>query len=215
MCEDLDKATDMFTKKLTKVLDERYNYLPWMSEATKNNIKLRNEMLRKSKETQLDKDWKEYKKLRNSINNTIKTEKKLWQENKLISFGKDSKSIWKNVKNWLGWKTNGSPSKLMDEKGIIHSKPEKIANIQNDFYINKVKKLLDKLPKLNGDPLKLVRKIMKNRYCKFELQPVGPEVVTTIIQNMKTSSSCGLDNISSYVPNRMENLKSNSITQKG
>ena len=40
---------------------------------------------------------------------------------------------------------------------------------------------------------------MKNKCCKFELQPVGPDVVKSIIQTMKTSSSCGLDNISSYV----------------
>ena len=40
---------------------------------------------------------------------------------------------------------------------------------------------------------------MKNKTCKFEIQPVGPDTVKSIIQNMKSSSSCGLDNISSYV----------------
>ena len=40
---------------------------------------------------------------------------------------------------------------------------------------------------------------MKNKSCKFDLQPVSPDVVKIIIQNMKTTSSTGLDNINSYV----------------
>ena len=68
----------------------------------------------------------------------------------------------------MGWSVTGSPTQLMDENGTIHHKPEKIANIQNDFYINKVKKLRQTLPKNSGDPLKLVQKIMKNKKCKFQ-----------------------------------------------
>ena len=104
-----------------------------------------------------------YRLLVNSINNSIKLEKTNWQEHKVKSFGKDSKSIWKNLKKWLGWKSAETPSQLMGEDGIIHHKPEKIANIQNDFYINKVKKLRDNLPQQKGDPLKLVYKIMKTK----------------------------------------------------
>ena len=182
LCEDVEIAVEMFTKKVTDILDDmcpmktiqvRTNYLPWMSDETKDRINQRNELLKKAKKSKIDNDWKEYKKLRNSINNSIKTEKKNWQANKLKSFGKDSKSIWKNVKNWLGWKSNGSPSQLIDENGILHSKPAKIANIQNDFYINKVKNWRKKLPQRTGDPLKIVRKIMKNKNSKFELKPVG------------------------------------------
>ena len=51
----------------------------------------------------------------------------------------------------------------MDENWIIHSKPEKIANIQNNFYVDKVRKLRANLPNQRGDPLDLVRKTMKNK----------------------------------------------------
>ena len=208
LSDDVEVAVNIFTNKITEILDVmaplktiqvRTNYLPWMSDVTKENIKLRNELHKKAKDTKLETDWKQYRKLRNNINNTIKQEKIDWQAHKLKTFKKDSKSIWKNVKNWLGWKSNGSPTQLMDELGVMHSKPEKVANIQNDFYINKVKKLRENLPQQTGDPLKLVRKIMRNKKCKFDLQPVGPDLVKTIIKKMKNTSSCGLDNINSYV----------------
>ena len=121
--DDVDEATDLFTKRLTEILDKvapiktiqvRSNYLPWMSDITKANINLRNDLLSKAKKTKDDKHWKEYKKLRNFINNSIKAEKRQWQEHKLKSFGKDSKSIWKNVKklvrlqiSWLPHTANG------------------------------------------------------------------------------------------------------------
>ena len=67
MCEDVDEATEMFTKRLTDVLDilapiktiqVRSNYLPWMSDTTKNNIKVRNDLLKKAKESKKDNDYK-------------------------------------------------------------------------------------------------------------------------------------------------------------
>ena len=88
---------NIFTTRITEVLDVmapvktiqvRTNYLPWMSDLTKEKIKLRNSLLNKAKQSNQDKDWKKYKKLRNSINNTIRGEKKNWQSNKLKTFGK-------------------------------------------------------------------------------------------------------------------------------
>ena len=60
----------MFTSRLTEILDKlapiktiqvRSNYLPWMSDTTKTQIKLRNELLNKAKVSNLEKDWKEYR----------------------------------------------------------------------------------------------------------------------------------------------------------
>ena len=58
LCEDVDNACEMFTNRLTEILDKmapiktiqvRSNYLPWMSEATKNKIKMRNKKLKIAK----------------------------------------------------------------------------------------------------------------------------------------------------------------------
>ena len=79
LCDDVNNAVELFTDEITKLLDEmapiktiqvRSNYLPWMSEYTKTQTNLRNSMLKKAKETGNQQDWREYKKLRNSINNS-------------------------------------------------------------------------------------------------------------------------------------------------
>ena len=119
MSEDVETAVEIVTNKLTTILDvmapikviqARAKYAPWLSEATKNKIKARNEAQKKASESKTKSDWDEYKKLRNSLNNTLKSEKKSWQENKIDDLGSDTSSIWKNVKNWLGWTSGGPPS---------------------------------------------------------------------------------------------------------
>ena len=69
----------------------------------------------------------------------------------------------------------------------------------NNFFVNKVRNLRDTIPVNPGDPLQLVRKLMLNRRCSFKLKAVHPEYVLKIISNLKTSSSCGTDEINSFV----------------
>ena len=57
----------------------------------------------------------------------------------------------------------------------------------------------ENLPQNPGDPLKLVQNLMKNRTCSFKLKSVHPDVILKILSNLKTSSSCGTDEIGSSV----------------
>ena len=207
MCNDVNQAGKMVTDKLTAILDimapvkliqVRSNFAPWLSETTKKKIVERNEAQKKATETKLKEDWDEYKRLRNYISNILKNEKRTWQEKKISDFGADTSSIWKNIKNWLGWNTGGPPTKLI-ENGTIYNKPSELAKVMNNFFINKVRNLRQNLPINPGDPLQLVRKLMLNRKCTFRLKSVHPEDVLKIIGKLKTSSSCGTDEISSYV----------------
>ena len=207
LCDDLDTAVNLVTIKLNKILDEmapvkiiqvRTHYAPWMSTETKEKIKERDTAQKKAAETQNAEDWESYKHLRNYINNRVKVEKKEWQEQKLKSFGKDTSSVWKNIKSWLGWTSGGSPTKLV-ENGSLFTKPKDLSRIMNTYFINKVRNLRDNLPQNPGDPLPLVRKLMKNRKCSLKLKSVHPDHVLKIITNLKSSSSCGLDSIDSRI----------------
>ena len=207
MSNDVEVAIEIVTQRLTEVLDQmapiktfqsRSNYAPWVSDNTKNKIKERNEAQKKASETKTSSDWEEYKKLRNQVNSILKAEKRTWQENKISSYGSDSSSVWKNIKNWLGWSKGGPPSKLLDN-GTIFTKPSDLARIMNLFFINKVKNLRQNLPNNPGNPLLLLETIMQNRSCSFKLAPVHPDTVLKIISNLKMSSACGTDEISSGV----------------
>ena len=132
------------------------------------------------------------------MNNIIKSEKRSWQETKISNLGSDTSSIWKNLKNWLGWSKGGPPTKLISD-GTIHTKPCDLASIMNNFFINKVKSLRQKLSPSSGDPLILVKKLMRKRTCSLKFKPVHPDQVLEIISNLKSSSSCGIDNIGPHI----------------
>ena len=153
---------------------------------------------KRASETENVEDWEQYRRMRNTINNTIRKEKKEWKEAKLKSCGDDTGTVWKNIKTWLGWSSGGPPSKLV-ENGSIFTKPKDLAKIMNNYFVSKVKNLRENLPPNQGDPLSLLRRIMANRKCSFKLKCVHPDTVSKIISKMRSSSSCGLDHLNSRI----------------
>ena len=206
-CEDVEDAVQKMSSKISVILNSmapvkciqvRSKYASWLSQKTKEKIKERDLAQQKAAETKNSDDWNSYKALRNSVNTILKTEKKQWQQNKLEEFGNDSGSVWKNLKSWLGWSKGGPPTKLMDN-GNLCSKPKELVKIMNEFFVNKVKLLREKLPGNQGNSLDLVKKLMKNRKSKFKIKPVHPDEVLKIITNLKATQSCGTDDIDSKV----------------
>ena len=131
MTENLDYAVELLTEKLMKVpvkvaplrkIQCRPKYAPWVSDSTKEKFTERNAAQKKASVTKNNSDWEDYKKLRNSVNNILKSEKRSWQETKISNLGSDTSSIWKNLKNWLGWSKGGPLTKLISD-GAIHTKP--------------------------------------------------------------------------------------------
>ena len=127
LCDDIATAVNLVSTKLNNILDEmapvkviqvRSHYAPWMSEKTKQKIKERYIAQKRASETQNNEEWENYRKLRNSINDDIRKEKKEWKEEKLRSYGADTGTVWKNIKTWLGWSSGGPPSKLIENGSI-------------------------------------------------------------------------------------------------
>ena len=206
-CENVEEAVKIMTRKISSILDKmapikniqvRTKYAPWMSENTKQRLKERNEAQKIAVETNDGSDWARYKTMRNNVNTILRWERRTWQQKKLEDLGNDSSSVWKNVKNWIGWSKGGPPTKLI-ENGNLCSKPKDLARIMNEFFISKVKRLESELPPSNGDSLNLIKNIMRNHQCKFSLEAVHPDQILKIISNLKSSQSCGIDNIDSKV----------------
>ena len=205
--EDVETATDLFTQKITEILDKmapiksiqvRKKYSPWLSPHLKDEMKKRDEAQCVAQETGLEEDWKAYKKLRNSVNNNLKGAKKIWQKEKMTYYSEDSRSTWKHIRSWIGWSSGGPPTKLLDN-GILHSKPSELASIMNTFFVDKVENLRRNIPISNLNPLDQVRNLMQRRTCSFGLLPVHPDDIYKIINKLKSSKSCGIDNIDSYI----------------
>ena len=152
---------------------------------------------KKAAESGSNEDWKKFKLLRNQINGILKKEKSVWQASRMENCATTS-DIWKTVKNWLGWKTGGPPTQLV-VNGELLNKPKELSKSMNEYFVNKVTNLRGSIPPCRKNPLERVRNLMQNRRCSFSLKAVHPDDISKIIQNLKSSKSCGLDNIDSFV----------------
>ena len=156
-------------------------------------------------------DLVSYKRMRNNLNNRLKTEEKLWQSYKLSQCKGDSKSTWKSVKEILNWSSLGPPSKLF-HKGQMKIKSQEIADSQNECFIEKIQKIKDELPIPTGDPLENVRNILKDKNCFMKFTAVHPDDVSKIISELTNSTAFGTDNIDTYIVKLLKEELNPAIT---
>ena len=204
---DVDEATELFTQKLTNILDKmvpmkiyqtRRKFVPWLSEETRKLMKERDDLHNLAKSSREGRDWENYKKTRNKVTGRLKSEKENWQKKTLDNCNNDSGKLWKNILGWLKWSSSGAPTKLFNN-GTFETSPKRLASIMNNFYIDKIRRIRENLPPITGDPLKKLKTMMKDNRSIFKLLPVHPDLVEKIITELRNSKSSGLDNIDTYI----------------
>ena len=92
----------------------RTKYAAWVSDNTKEKIKIRDAAQLTAATTQLEEDWNRYKSLRNELSGIKRKEKLAWQQQKVEACedSGDCGKLWKNILGWLNWSTTSSPTKL-------------------------------------------------------------------------------------------------------
>ena len=75
-----------------KTIQTRTNYVPWLSDVTKNLQKERNEAQKKAADTGNPEDWRIFRSLRNRVTSSLRSDKKAWEQMKLND--KENKLNW-------------------------------------------------------------------------------------------------------------------------
>ena len=205
---DVNTAVELFTLKFNNVLDNHApiktiqlhkNYAPWLNEQTKKIMRQRDSAQKIAATTNHPDDRRQYRHLRNAATAQLKKAKADWEANKVDEKVTDNpKDMWTNLKSIMGWKTNGTPTQLIDNGNVVNS-PKELASTMNNYFIDKIKKLEANLPPPTGDPLEHLKKVMEGRQCEFSLKQVHPLEVEEIVKNLKNSSSTGMDEICTSV----------------
>ena len=208
-CGDVDIAVDIFTKKLTAILDRmapvkkfqiRVKYGAWVTEDTKCMMQERDLAQQNASNSGLDSDWDKYKKLRNQVTSQLRKDKLDWQQGKLSACEEscDTGKLWKNILGWLNWTSSGSPTKLLNQ-GSLETSPSRMAEIQNSYYIEKVRTIRRDLQDQDRDPLAVLRSRLEGNQASFSTQAVTPEQVDKIIKDLKNSKASGVDDLDTYI----------------
>ena len=195
LSNDANEAAELLAKKLNAILDVmvpvkkiqlRHNFAPWISQECKAEMAARDTANKTAVESGLDTDWDTFRRVRNSVTRRVRKEKEAWRREKMEGCQANSSSCWKNIMGWLGWSSSGSPSKLYSG-ARVETSPQKMANIMNHYYVNKVADIRAALPPPSEDPLARLRAVMAGSTApEFNLRPVHPEVVDKIVRNLKT-----------------------------
>ena len=137
---------------------------------------------------------KRYKKLCNRVTNQIRKDTRQFNEERINKAG-DEKEIWKLVNEVIKPKEKNQ-WELKEGEEVIE-KEEEIANIFNNFFIEKISLLKDGIDqKYVKEPLAKLRKKMEQKNIKFSLKTVTEKTVYKAICSLKKKKSAGIDGIS-------------------
>ena len=106
--------------------------------------------------------------------------------------------LWKNVLGWLNWSSSSSPTKLLSQ-GNLETSPNKMADIQNSYYINKVKTIRRSMKDQVMDPLEVLKSRLEGNQAVFSSQPITPDQVDKIIKELNNSKASGIDDVDTYI----------------
>ena len=101
--------------------------------------------------------------------------------------------------SWLAWlDAAGSPTKLLSQ-GNLETSPKKMADIQNQYYIDKVEIIRRNFKEQDRDPLGVLRKILQGNQACFSSRAVSQDEVDKVIRELRNSKASGLDNLDTYI----------------
>ena len=213
--ECVEEASKLLSQGLTRILDQiapvktiqtRTNYAPHLSPATKELQKRREAAQQKAVFSGSLEDNREYRSLRNQALASLRTDRKIWEREKLSSSNSPAE-VWRTSKEIVGWNSSSPPTQLYVNGKHITS-PKAIASEMNKFYISKQKKIVAEIPGSNTDPLAKLRMKMEGKKGSFAFRKVEEEEVKKLINSVKNSTSSGVD----WIDNRCLKIAVNELT---
>ena len=115
------------------------------------------------------------------------------------------KKSWNTLKLFNGVKKPHPPNRLIHDRKIVSS-PQRIAEIQNIHYINKIAKIREKFQAHNVDPMDILQKLRPKNKNSFELPLISVSQTKKIIRGLSNSNSTGWDSITNTILKKINTL---------
>ena len=206
--EDVDVAVDKLTGELQRILDlqspmkvsiVRERFCGWMTKDLRKQISKRNRLHKQYRRETTVENLRAWRQQRNFVNREVKRSIRNYNERKVQEAEEDSQKLWKYSKSSMGWGEAGSPTSLVDQ-GTVTTDNEQIAEIMNNFFVTKVEKIKENIPKEDIDPMELTDMWLSDKDVgALALSPVTEETVENILKRLQNSNAAGEDDISTTV----------------
>ena len=129
--------------------------------------------------------------MRNKCNKIILKEKRESISNKILQ--DPIKGLWKQYNSIVNGKSSRD-FKLKEGNEIITDE-NRLCNIMNEFFRNKVLDIKNSLPKSNCDPLGKLKEHIDNKSLSFRIQTISIKEGKIALKNMNPKMSSGVSEI--------------------
>ena len=140
-------------------------------------------------------EWKKWKTERNKLNKDIKKAKKSYLMRSIKDKMENSGTMWRGVKDFLGWENGGAPD-ILEVQGVLVKAPQEIANEMEETYSKKLEEVEREVGHPSGNFLRTLRNMTRGNCSVFNFEPVGEEDVDRRIRHVPDKQSMGYDDIS-------------------
>ena len=208
LTENVNIANWEFLQIYLQILDElapkkrfqpRNKISKWVSPQTKRKMVERDSWRQRAVESSREEDWAKYRETRNQVTRDLRTDRRDHKEKvyRELQEKKDSKGLYRMIKNLAGWKSGGTPEAFL-LNGRMTRNPREMAEIQASAFSDKVKNLLNKMPPPTGDPMEILTRAIQRwegwrNVPELGIQPVGRQEIVELLKKLGTSHSFGHD----------------------
>ena len=209
--ENISVAYNMFETEILEALEAespmvtiqvKKNNKNWISQDTKDKIKIRETLREKARTSQTQPDWEIYKKQRNLCTSSLREDKRANAKSQFKKFESenDSRKLYNMTKSKLGWNNDSAPTAFLVD-GKRETSPKVMANIQMEHFTQKSAKLRQELPPTTGDPHELLKKALDGWGDKaanrkvFKLRTVTLDETATLLGKLGNTKSFGHDKV--------------------
>ena len=175
----------------SRVIQCNKSYEPWKTRETVEVEKTVEHQLEKAIDTGRIEEWRYFLTMRNHAHKLLEFAKRSFYIERFTMAG----NIWREFRQFQGEHENNSPLKIVCE-GKEVSSPKKLSNMFNDYFIRKIEDIQLRFNNNDNDQLKILAKVIKRPESTLEIESVSVNEMYEAITRMKTSNSCGFDQIS-------------------
>ena len=173
----INKFCPLKTKKGTNLKNK-----PWFTSDLKSMCKEKNSIHKKYLKRPIT-FGAEYRRIRNSLNNLLKSRKKQYYKNLLFKYRNDCKKTW-NVLNELLGRTKCDSLCTLEIDGEISENKELISNKFNNYFANVTTEIVRSLPTSN---VSFTQFLHGNYPSSFVLNQTTPAGIEKIIRNLNST----------------------------
>lgn len=126
----------------TKVITNKWKLKPWFNKYIKQLMKERDNLFFEAKSNRCGESWVKYQSIKNKVVAEIRNSKKIYYEQQIDGNKRDSKKMWRNIKELIGNQKNNEAQGNIVFKNVKYDDPKIIAEKFNEYIENSVKKIV-------------------------------------------------------------------------